>query len=172
MKLNPRSRLRIGLFIVCEEGGIGEMLQARRIITHHISRSWYIPGLVAVAMLSLVQSSDVAKLGCRTIIRDGAFVNSRLRRCVVREVSQGGVGRVVSGAHQPCLGDQGTVFQITVGDGSVWVGGAHYLGLDVVREREPPNVGLSISVKVDSAHAGLGCIGRAQEGRFLRYYLS
>ena len=68
--------MRIHLFIMREEGGIGEVLEARRVITHDIRRSWDVPGLVAVAMLALMESSDVAELGGRTIIRDGAFVNS------------------------------------------------------------------------------------------------
>ena len=69
-------RLRIHLFIVCKEGGIGEVLEAGGIIAHDIRRSWDVPGLVTVAVLSLVEGSDGAELSCRTIIGDGAFVNS------------------------------------------------------------------------------------------------
>ena len=163
--------MRIHLFIVRKEGGIGEVLEAGGIIAHDIGRSWDVPGLVAVAVLALVKSSDVAELCGRTIIRDGAFVNTGPRRCVVGQVPQGGVGSVMGGAHETCLGDQGTVLQITVGDGAVGVGRADDLGLDVLREGKSPDEGVTVCVEVDAAHTRLGRIGGAQERGFLGHDL-
>ena len=68
--------MRIHLFIMREKGGIGEVLEAGSIIAHDIRRSWDVPGLVAVSVFTLVESSDIAQLCGRTIVRDGAFVNA------------------------------------------------------------------------------------------------
>jgi hypothetical protein len=163
--------LRIHLFIVRKEGGIGEVLEAGGIIAHDIRRSWDVPGLVAVAVLALVEGSDVAELCGRTIIRDGAFVNPGPCRGVVGQVPQGGVGSVMGGTHEACLGDQGTVLQVTVCDGAVRVGRADDLGLDVLREGKPPDVGVAISIEVDPTHPRLGRIGGSQERRFLGHDL-
>ena len=50
----PRCGLRIVLFEVGEKGGVGEMLEARGIVSHDVVRPREVGSKVAVAMAALV----------------------------------------------------------------------------------------------------------------------
>jgi hypothetical protein len=155
-----------------EKGSVREMLEAGRIVAHHIVRSWEIPRLVTVAVFSLVQGGSDAELRGRTVISGGALVNTRLGRDVVSEVSNGGVGGVMGGGHEAGLGDESTMLQIAVGDGATGVGGTDDLLLDVLRKGASPDEGLVCVVEVYATYTSLCRIGSAEEGRGLRHDLS
>jgi hypothetical protein len=57
------------------------------------------------------------------------------------------------------LGEQASLFEVTVGDLPGRVCLRHKLGLDIVREWEPPDVSLPRGVKVDTSHTNFGGIG-------------
>ncbi len=92
------------------------MLEPRSVITHHIVGPWEVPGLVTVSVFPLVEGADIAQLGGRPVIGDGASVNSRLGGSVVSEVSESGVGGLMGRGHETSLPDEGTMLQITVSD--------------------------------------------------------
>ena len=52
---------------VREQGCVGEMLEARGIIRHHVGRSWDVGGDMAVAVVALVSTGDFAEEGSRAI---------------------------------------------------------------------------------------------------------
>ena len=62
MKKYPRFGLRIVLFVVGDKRSIGEMLEARGVISHHIVGARYVPGLMTVTMLPLVERGNTAEL--------------------------------------------------------------------------------------------------------------
>jgi hypothetical protein len=57
------------------------------------------------------------------------------------------------------LREQAGLFEVAVGDAPRRVCLQHELGLDSVREWEPPDVSLSQGVKVNTSHTNFGCIG-------------
>ena len=87
----------ISLCEVSKKVGIGEVLQAGRIIGHYVVRSWDVEGLVAVAMLVLVQAGAVAEVRRRAIAGHSPFRDSGDGRGVVRAGGDGGAGDVVRG---------------------------------------------------------------------------
>ena len=52
--------MRIVLLEVSEEGRVGEMLQARSVVSHDVHESWEILGTVAVAVGALMGAGVVA----------------------------------------------------------------------------------------------------------------
>jgi hypothetical protein len=64
---SPGTSLRIFLLKEREEFGISEVLQAGSIVSHSILVAWEVEGVVVVAVLSLVDASEVAEHGRDTI---------------------------------------------------------------------------------------------------------
>lgn len=64
------------LFEVRQEGRIGEMLQARRIVRHDIDFSREIRDLVTIPVLPLVHASEVAQESRWAGAGDSPFVGS------------------------------------------------------------------------------------------------
>ena len=73
MKQPPGCCLWIVLVKVVEEGGVGQVLQARGIVGHDVGVSWEVGRFVAVAVEALVQAGVVAQIGGGAIRGDGAF---------------------------------------------------------------------------------------------------
>ena len=96
--------MRIGLFKVGEERGVGEVLQAGGIVSHDIVSSWEEGCDVAVAMLSLMGTGVVAEMGGRADAGDSAAGHSGHGWCVVRGVGESGIAHIVCGGHQGSLG--------------------------------------------------------------------
>jgi hypothetical protein len=69
----------------------------------------------------------------------------------------------VAVGHDVCLGQDGSVFQVTVGDASMGVVRGDQVGLDVSGEGVSPVVALSRVVEEDSAHASASGISGANE---------
>ena len=62
---DPRSRLRIILFEMREESGVGEMLEARGVVSHDIEFAGQVECLVAITVEALVMTGVVAEVcGC------------------------------------------------------------------------------------------------------------
>ena len=80
----PRYGLRIVLFKVGEERRVGEVLESRGVIAHHIVRSWEVRGEVTVTRKALVGAHIIAQEGGRSITGQSACADS------------GGRGRVVT----------------------------------------------------------------------------
>ena len=165
-------RLWIVLFIVGKKGSIGELLETRGVVGHDIVRTGEVPREVAVPMLPLVEGLHKAELGSWAVVRDSPFVNARLGGCVVREVADGRIGKLMGGGHEACLGDEATVFEVAVGDRAARIVSTDHLSADVLREGATPDEGLASGVEVQTSHANLGGVRRAQERRFLGNNLS
>ena len=51
------------------------------------------------------------------------------------------------------------MLEVAVGDSATWVVLGDEVGLDVVRERKAPDVGLLMVVEVDTTHSSFGSVG-------------
>ena len=87
-----------------EERGVGEMLQAGRVVSHDIVSSWEEVRDVAVAMLSLMGTGVVAEMGSCAAAGDSTAGHSGHCWCVVRGVGESGIAHIVCGGHQGGLG--------------------------------------------------------------------
>ena len=96
--------MRIELFKVGEERGVGEMLQAGSIVSHDIVSSWEKVRDVAVAMLSLMGTGIVAEVGGGANAGDSAVRHSGHFWCVVGRVGESGIAHIMCGGHQGDLG--------------------------------------------------------------------
>lgn len=99
MQQLPGFVLRIDLVKVGEEFSIGEVLQSRSIISHHVGRPGNEIGVEAVTVLTLVQTGIVAKARSCSVATDSPFVQSGHSRGVVRAVGQGRVSYVMVFSH-------------------------------------------------------------------------
>lgn len=79
----PGSRLRIALFEVREEEGVGEMLEARGVVRHDVSLAWDVERGVVIAVVALVLARPVAEVGRRAGGSDRALTDAGHRRGVV-----------------------------------------------------------------------------------------
>ena len=155
-----------------EEGGVGEFLEARSVVGHHVIISWEESCKVAIAVGALVVAGVVAEVCSWPVAGHGPFVDAGDSGGVVRSVGHGGVPHVVVMGNEGSLGQQGSLLQVAVGDASMGVVGRHELGLDGFREGEPPDAALACGVVENPAHAGFCGIGGANEGWVLRHDLS
>ena len=96
--------MRIGLFKVGEERGVGEMLQAGGVVYHDIVSSWEKVCKVTVAMLALMGTGVVAEMGSCADAGDSTTGHSGNCWCVVRGVGESGIAHIVCGGHQGDLG--------------------------------------------------------------------
>ena len=92
-----------------EERVVSEVLQARSIISHDVSRSWEVEVYLAVAVLSLEETGIVAQVGRDGFAGDSAFLHAREGRSVVAAISDGGIPDVVSGGHHSRLSDEASM---------------------------------------------------------------
>ena len=90
--------MRILLLELREEGGVRQVLQPGGIVCHDVQPSWEEMASVAVAVFPLVLARIVAKVSCRTIIRDRPTANAREGRSVVSASGNGGVADVMMGS--------------------------------------------------------------------------
>jgi hypothetical protein len=164
--------LRIVLLEVSEKGRIGEVLEARGVIRHDVAISWEEVCEVTVSVNPLMVAPVAAEGGGSSTGGDGSLADSRDCRDIVREVLDSGVPSVVSGRHEVHLGQESRVLKVTVGDDAAGVITRDEELLDWCREGGPPDKGVTLGVKVDSSHAGLGGISGTQKGRCLRDDLS
>ena len=72
-----------------EEFGIGEVLQVRGIVGHHVGLPWDVLCHVAMAVLALVLSRKDALLGWRSVGGDCLLVHSGFCRGVIHECGNG-----------------------------------------------------------------------------------
>ena len=159
--------LRIVLFEVSEEGGLGEMLQAGGVVGHLVGVAWEVEGFEEVAVLALVLASELTQVSGHPVTGDGAAGHSGNGGSVVRTHRQGGASHRVAVRHVGGVPLQPGVLQVAVGDFAVRVGDRHQALLDGRGKREAPHEGLAVLVEVDAAHAGLGGVGRPEVGRVL-----
>ena len=89
----------IVLFEVGQEVGIGEMEQARRVISHRIGLAWDEESAGAVSVESLMRTSLSAEQGCRPRLGDGSLVMATEGRSVVGTILDSAVGQVEDAAH-------------------------------------------------------------------------
>jgi hypothetical protein len=163
VKQLPRFSLRIGLFKVGKEFGVGEMLQAGGVVSHTIAVSREEEREVAVAVLMLVLTAVVAELGSDSIRRDRSFVHAQDGRSVVTSRAYCAIGEVGTLGDEADLGELAGLFQVTVRDGSLGVVEGHKVSLDVLGEGLLPGVRSSLVIVEDSSHAGFSCVHGAQE---------
>lgn len=123
MEQPPRPRLWIFLVEESKEGVVSKVLKARRVVGHAIHRSWEVEGVVAIAMASLVKAGDVAEEGARSVRADGPLLFTGDCWSVVAPIGESGEGDIVGGGHGVTLGDESTVLEVAVGNGSGHVGG-------------------------------------------------
>ena len=62
---------------VREERGVRQVLQARGVVSHDVSRAWEVLGAMAVSMGALVSAGVVAEVGCWTVAGDGSLDDAR-----------------------------------------------------------------------------------------------
>ena len=91
------------------------------IIGHHIGGSWEEEGHVAVAVLALMGAGKVAEKGGRSVTGHGSFVHAGDCWSVVGAIGDCGIGNIMGGHHQGDLAEEASMFQVTVGDGALWV---------------------------------------------------
>ena len=87
---------------------------------------------------------------------------------VVTKVFQGGVRERSQGAHGVNLREESGVFQVAVRNVPSRSVRGYESPLDICGKRVSPNMGRPGRIVEDPAHAGLGSIGGAQHGGFLR----
>ena len=126
---------------------------------------------MTVAVEALVHARDVAQSGCRPFRGDRAFLNPTDGWGVVNPGSNGRILHVSVLSLDGQLTNDAGVLQVAVGDGSRGVCSRHESVLDRLFERVTPDERLSVSVEVDSAHAGLSRVSGAQQCRFLGHDL-
>lgn len=171
MKQFPGLGLRIVLFKVGEERRVSQVLETGSVVCHPIGISGDEAGHMAVAVLALVRACIVAEVGRRPVAGDGATADPGHRWGVIRQVGQGGIPHRMSGCHEGHLGQQASVLQVAIGDGSSGVVFGHQVVLDLLGEGVPPKERLACVVEVHAAHSGLGSVRRTEQGRLLRNYL-
>ena len=118
----PRCWLWITLFKVGEQGGVREVLEARRVIGHGVGVSGEVLSSVAVAVKALVGTCIVAERCCGIVGGDCSFSNSRHGGSVAAEVFHCGIGQVTGRGHQVYLSQEGSMFQVAISDVPSWVG--------------------------------------------------
>jgi hypothetical protein len=117
----PRYGLRILLFKVGEERRVGEVLESRRVIAHHVVGSREVRGEVTVASVALVGARIVAQESCGPIAGHSTFADSGDRGRVVTAVGECSVAHIVGGGHEGYLAKEAAVLEVAVSDGSVEV---------------------------------------------------
>ena len=150
-----------------EEGGVGEVLQARRVVGHHIERSREEVADMAVPELALVSAREVAQEAGRSVAGHGSFVQAAQGGRVVHARADGGVVQVVGGRHRADLALRSCLLEVAVGHVPFRVFRGRQAGLQVEREGEAPHPSLLGVVEVHAAHAHLRGIRGSRQGRVL-----
>ena len=109
--------MRILLFKVGEERRVGEVLESRRVIAHHVVRPREVRGEVTVASVALVGARIVAQESGGPIAGHSTFADSGDRGCGVTAVGKRSVAHVMGGGHEGYLAKKTAVLEIAVGDG-------------------------------------------------------
>ena len=91
----------------------------------------------------------------------------RHSRGVVRDIGDGGVANVIGLTHNVGLGNEPSMFEVTVSDKALGVVEGHQVVLDVSCERLLPDVRVQGGVKEHASHTWLGSISGSQQCRLL-----
>ena len=145
-------------------------MKPRGIVRHDISRARKVFRDGAVAMSTLESTVEETEAGSCPIDCGGAFRQPSYGRSVVATSNDSGVANRVTARDQIQLGDHPSLFKVAVRDEAMRVRGGDEGALDVVREREAPDVTLPCRVKVYSAHASFGSVSSPYVGGRLGHY--
>jgi len=163
--------LRIGLVEVREQGGVGEVLEARCVVGHDIGGSGEERGEMAVAVQTLVSTGYGAETRSRAQGGYGSFGYSGHGWGVVREVHDGGVTQIGHEGHGTELRQKAGVFEVAVCHRAGGMGRRDQAALDLVWEGMPPEVRGGVRREEDPTHALFGGVRGAEENRVLGHYL-
>ena len=92
-----------------EKGLVSQVLESRRIISHHVVWSWDVLGNCTVAVEALVGGLEMTQSRARSLRHSGSFGEAADCRSVVCSNAESGIANVVVVGHDGKLGEDTSV---------------------------------------------------------------